>query len=188
MSVDHVPFDLWTDYGALAAALLAVSFIVAVAAGRLMRRCNTASRNDIEVRAWSYCPRCGLPRGGNGDIEYAREPRSLPSALLRRGWCREPALDADGRIVLPNDPAAVAWSLWGAMNRSFEAGSSEWQELFAHLDRALRTRFGNTIGGRPMTVQRWNRDPSRTKTEVVGVMLDVERLMGLATPGPPRRI
>jgi hypothetical protein len=188
MSVDHLLPDLWTDHGTLVVSLLAVSFIVAVAARRLMRRCNTASRDDIEVRAWSYCPKCGTARGREVDTSQTGETGRLPSALLRRGWCREPALDADGRIVLPNDPAAVAWSLWGAVNRSFEAGSLEWQELFAHLDRALRTRYGDTIGGRPMTVQRWNRDPSRTKTEVVGVMLDVERLMGLATPGPPRRI
>ncbi len=121
-------------------------------------------------------------------MDQAGGIRHLPSTLLRRGWCREATLDADGRIVLPGDPAAVAWSLWGAMNRSFEAGSSEWQELFVHLDRALRTRYGDTIGGRPMTVQRWNRDPSRTKAEVVAVATEVERLMGLTTHGPTPRI
>ena len=185
MPVDLLHPDLWTNHRALVAVLLAIVFVVAVVARRLMRRSNTALRNEIEVRAWSYCPRCGWPRGGQDDIGQARDTRCLPSAILRRGWCREPALDADGRVVLPNDPVAVAWSLWGAMNRSFKDGSSECQEWFAHLDRALRTRYGETIGGRPMTVQRWNRDPSRTKMEVVEVAMQVERVMAR---DPPRRI
>lgn len=116
----------------------------------------------------------------------AGETRNLPSTLLRRGWCREPALDADGRVVLPNHPTAVAFSLWGTANRFFDAGSSEWGMWFEHCDQVLRTRFGHTIGGRPMTVQRWNRDPSRTKAEVVGAAMEVERLMGLTAPDPPQ--
>ena len=188
MSIDRLLPGLWTHHRALVASLLAVSLIVAVAARRLMRRCNAASRNDIEVRPWSYCPRCGLPRGGQDDMDQTTETRCLPSALLRRGWCREPALDADGRIVLPGDPAAVAWSLWGAMNRSFDPGSSEWRMCFEHLDCVLRTHHGDTIGCSRMTVQRWNREPSRTKAEVVGAAMEVERLMGLTAPAPPHRI
>ena len=188
MSIDHLLPDLWTDHGALVASLLTVSFIVAVAARRLMRQGNPAPRNDVEVRAWSYCPKCGTARGREGDMSQTGETGRLPSALLQRGWCREPALDAEGRVVLPGDPTAVAWSFWGAVNRSFQVGSLEWRAWFEHSTRVLRTRYGDTIGGRPMTVQRWNRDPSRTKAEVVAVATEVERLMGSATPDPPPRI
>lgn len=185
MSVDLLHPDPWTNHRALVAALLAVAFIMAIAARRLMLRASTVPRNDLEERAWSYCPRCGLARGGQDDIGQARDTRYLPSALLCRGWCREPALDADGRVVLPGDPAAVAFSLWGAANRAFDPGSSPWQAWIEHLDRILCRRYGETIGGRPMTVQRWNRDPSRTQTEVVGIAMEVERVMAR---DPPRRI
>ena len=179
--------ELWTHRLALAAILLATLILVACLARRLFRGRNRDSENELEVRAWSYCPKCGWPRGVQDKLDQAIET-CLPSALLRRGWCREPALDAEGRIVLPGDSAAVAWSLWGAVNHSIEPGSSQWRTCVDLLDRTLRTRYGDTMRGRPMTALRWNRDPSRTKTEVVGVMLYVESMMRLTPTGPPPRI
>jgi len=186
--VKNVGFqELWTLRIALAVILIATFFLMASLARRLFSGRNRVPENELEERAWSYCPRCGWPRGSQETVDQTIDT-CLPSALLRRGWCREPALDAESRIVLPGDPAAVAWSLWGAVNHSIEPGSSEWRTCVDHLDRTLRTRYGDTMRGRPMTAFRWNRDPSRTKTEVVGVMLDVERMMRLTPSGPPLRI
>ena len=172
----------------LVASLFATLLAVAFVAHRLFRGRDRAPESELEVRACSYCPRCGLALGGQDDVDQTIETRCLPSALLRRGWCREPALDADGRIVLPGDPAAVAWSLWGAANRAFDPGSLQWQKWIEHLDNVLRARFGDTIDGRPMTVQRWNKAASRTSMCVIKIAMEVERLMGLATSGPPRGI
>jgi hypothetical protein len=180
--------ELWTHQRPLVAATLAALCVVALIARRLVRRRNTAPQSDLEERAWSFCPKCGWPRGRKVHMDQTTKPRCLPSAFLRQGWCREPALDADGRVVLPNDPTAVAWSLWGAANRAFDAGSSEWQAFIENVDHVLRSGYGESIGGRPMTVQRWNREPSRTKAEVVGVAMQLERLVGLTEQGPPPRI
>ena len=179
--------ELWMNRFELVASLFATLLVVAFLARRLFRRRDLASERELEVRAWSYCPKCGWPRGVQDKLDQAIET-CLPSALLRRGWCREPALDADGRIVLPGDSAAVAWSLWGAGNHAFDPGSSQWQAWIEHLDTVLRTRFGDTIDGRPMTVQRWNKASSRTSRSAIKIAMEVEHLMGLATSGSPPRI
>lgn len=179
--------ELWTHRLALAAILLATLIIVACLARRLFRCRSRASENELEVRAWSYCPKCGWPRGRQETVDQTVDTY-LPSAFLRQGWCREPALDAEGRIVLPGDSAAVAWSLWGAGNHAFDPGSSQWQAWIEHLDRVLRARFGDSIAGRPMTVQRWNKASSRTSRSAIKIAMEVEHLMGLATSGSPPRI
>ena len=164
---------------ALAVILIATFFVIACLARRWSSRRNKAPENEIEMRAWSYCPKCGWPRGRHEAVEQTVNTY-LPSALLSRGWCREPALDAEGRIVLPGDCAAVAWSLWGAGNHAFDPGSFRWKMWIEHLDTVLRTRFGDTIEGRPMTVQRWNKAASRTSKSVVKIAMEVEHSMGLA--------
>ena len=172
---------------ALAVTLLAAMLVMAGLARRLIRRRNVVSENELEVRAWSYCARCGWPRGRQETVDQTIDTY-LPSALLRQGWCREPALDAEGRIVLPGDSAAVAWSLWGAGNHAFDPGSLQWQAWIEHLDTVLRARFGDTIDDRPMTVQRWNKASSRTRKSAINLAMEVEHLMGLATSGSPSRI
>ena len=172
---------------ALAVILIATFFVIACLARRWSSRRNKAPENEIEMRAWSYCPKCGWSRGRQETVDQ-RIDTYLPSALLRQGWCREPALDAEGRIVLPGDSAAVAWSLWGAGNHAFDPGSLQWQAWIEHLDTVLRARFGDTIDDRPMTVQRWNKASSRTRNSAINLAMEVEHLMGLATSGSPSRI
>lgn len=176
------------DYRVLMTALIAALSVMALLARRMIRRRYTARRSEMEVRAWSYCPKCGWPRGRQDAMDQSGDTRCLPSELLRRGWCREPALDADGRVVFPNDPTAVAWSIWGAMSRAFDSGSFLWKTSTEHLHRVLQIRYGGTVGDRPITTLRWNRSHSTTKGEVVGVAMEVERMMGLATSGSPPRI
>lgn len=125
--VDDAGFlELWTQQRALLAALLAALCVLALIARPLMRRRSIAPLNDSEERAWSYCPRCGWPRGGEGHMDRTTDTYRLPSALLRRGWCREPAVDADGRVVLPNHPSAVAFTgpqFYGLAREPFLNGS-----------------------------------------------------------------
>jgi len=91
----------------LPVALLAVAAAVRRSRRRVCRMCRAAT--DRDRRAWLFCARCGVPRGG-GDKTGAKPPGTkavtapplsggpipvLPSELLRRrGWCREAALDA----------------------------------------------------------------------------------------------
>ncbi len=174
------------DYRVLITSLIATISVMALLARRMIRRPNTARRSEMEVRAWSYCPKCGWKRGRQDDMDQSGDTRCLPSELLRRGWCRESALDADGLVVSPNDPTAVAWSIWGAMSRAFDSESVLWETSTEHLHWVLQLRYGGTVGSKPITTLRWNRATSRTKPEVVGVAMEVERLMGLTAPNPPR--
>lgn len=145
----------------------------------------------VEQRAWSYCPVCGRPRPTDASAPSPKPPARpvrdaitaeratateagpLPSDLLRRGWTRHAALDAEGRIVTPCDPSATAFSIWGAGNRAFDPGGETWREWIRHLTDILAERHGG------MSAQRWNRDAGRTHAQVVAVAEEIERRMGL---------
>ena len=126
-----------------------------------------------------YCPRCGQPipveriagacRAGVADEAV---PPALPSALLRRGWTRFPALDAEGRICLPADPSAVAWSIWGAA-RAFDEDAPERHSYNRHLEGIVSERYGGA------TVEEWNYHPARRYSTVVALAEEIERRMGL---------
>lgn len=124
-----------------------------------------------ESRMWVFCQRCGWPRP---ESDSRPPPKTLlPSALLLRGWTRHPALDADGRIVLPCSPGAVAWSLYGAGDKALELGSRRWLAWFGHVRDILAERHGG------VSVQVFNRNAARSKSEVVAVALEAERRAGL---------
>ena len=123
-----------------------------------------------ETRPWVYCPTCGRRR------ETASRPvpeTLLPSALLRRGWTRLVAQDAEGRVTLPCSDDAVAWSLLGAGNRALNAGSKRWVAWLGHVRDILTERFGG-VG-----IQRFDRNPLRSRAEVIAVALEAERRAGV---------
>lgn len=171
----------------LLAALLAVAAFVRDLARRSCRRCGA-----IDRRAWSYCPRCGSPRGESakagatppGTKAVTAPPLSgglipvLPSELLRRrGWCREAALDASGDEVFPTDESAAKWSIWGACDKAFEPHTRLWRVWRKGLDDILAERYGG------VSPHVWNRHPARRYATVVAVAEEVERRIGIARDG-----
>ncbi len=115
------------------------------------------------------------PEGGaefwNRQGEQADDARpddrgtQMPSDLLRSGWTRKGvAVNGHGDPVLSDDPAAIAWSLSGAVNAIFGPNSAEWRSYTG----ALQALVGHNI-------VRWSRDPDRTQDEVVAVALEAER-------------
>lgn len=123
--------------------------------------------------AWVYCPVCGRRRETDG----RPAPKNLlPSAFLRCGWTRLLAQDAAGRVTLPCSPDAVAWSLLGAGNRAMDAGSTRWVAWLGHVRDILMERYGG-VG-----VQRFDRDPLRSRAEVLAVAVEAERRSGIRSP------
>lgn len=125
---------------------LPVAVLAAVAAARrVCRRCGAVDR-----RGWVFCPRCGSPRRESAKAAKAGAAPPLtggpipvlPSELLRRGWCREAALDDCGDEVLPTDGTAAKWSIWGACDKAFEPHSHLWRAFRKHLDDILSERSG----------------------------------------------
>ncbi len=175
------------------ASLLALFTALAAVAWWLSRRTVVCRPHAVERRAWSYCPKCGWPRPTNGsasspdpparpvrDAITAEHPTDaaavpLPSVLLRRGWTRHAALDAEGRIVTPCDPTAVAWSIWGALNRAFQPGSGAWQAAFRHLADIIAEHEG----GCTVSPQIWNRAAGRTHSEILSVSDEIQRRLWL---------
>jgi len=183
---------------AVVALSVVVLFTTLAAVAWLRLRCAVAcrplpraGRHKVEQRAWDFCPICGRPRPANA-TEPSSDPTTapigdaitqagtstphthlLPSALLRMGWTRQAALDAEGRIVTPCYSSATAYSIWGAGNRAFDPDGETSREWIKHLTDILAERHGG------MSMQRWNRDAGRTHAEVVSVAEEVERRMGL---------
>jgi len=184
---------------AAAFSMLAVVTTLAAVAWLSIRRAAARRPHAVENRAWTYCPRCGwrrpaAARGSSPDAPArpirdanteeratASEAVPLPSTLLRRGWTRSAALDREGRIVLPCDPQAVAWSLWGAADAALKPGGKAWREWFRLLTEILDERNGGK------TMQHWNREPRRTHSEIVAVAEEIERRMGLGSHPHDRR-
>ncbi len=178
-------------HAVVALSLLAASPTLAAVAWWSLRRAAACRPHMMEHRAWTYCPKCGWsrPADATGPPPDAAlhpirdalaeqhvttsEAVPLPSALLRRGWTRHAALDAEGRIVTPCDSSATAFSLWGAGNRAFDPGGESWREWIRHLTNVLAERHGG------ISAQRWNRDAGRTHGEVVALAVEIERRMGL---------
>jgi len=76
-------------------------------------------------------------------------------------------------VTLPCFTDAVAWSLLGAGNRALDAGSDRWVAWLGHVRDLLTERFGG------VSIQRFDRDPLRTKAEVIAVALEAERRAGI---------
>ena len=124
---DNMLDGLPERHALVALSMLAALIALAAVAWWLSRRTVVCRPHAVERRAWSYCPKCGHARPEAGDT--SRAPDSpLPSDLLHFGWTRSPALDREGRVVLPSDERAViaAWSLCGAGSKALVAGSPRW--------------------------------------------------------------
>ena len=80
--------------------------------------------------------------------------------------------------MLPCSDDAVAWSLTGAGNRALDAGSKRWVAWLDHVRDILTERYGG------VEIQRFNRDPLRTKAEVIAVAVEAERRSGIQSPEP----
>ncbi len=176
----------------VALSLLAVLTIMATVAWWLTRRAAACRPHTQEHRTWTFCPQCGWPRPTEGsasspkpqgrptrDAVMSQVPAVVsdnpsPSDLLRQGWARAAALDKDGRIVLPCDPSAVAWSIWGAMNLAYEPGGDVWKASVRHLADIIT----ESEGGRTVSVQHWNRAANRTHSEILSVADEVQRRLG----------
>ena len=100
----------------------------------------------------------------------------LPSDLLRLGWSRIIAEDANGDLIPSNHSRARAWSVFGAGFGAFREGSIHSRAYFRCLTEILSERYrGQTVGA-------WNSDPRRNLCEVIGVALEAERRMSAENP------
>ncbi len=89
----------------------------------------------------------------------------MPSDLLRSGWTRKGvAVNSCADPVMSDDPSAVAWSLYGAVNAVYEPGSALWQSYMV----ALQAQVGHNL------VQ-WNGNTDRTQDEVVAAAIEAEK-------------
>ncbi len=77
---------------------------------------------------------------------------------------------------MPCSPDAVAWSLLGAGNRALDAGSGRWTAWLGHVRDILAERYGG-VG-----VQRFDRNPLRSRAEVLAVAIEAERRLGIWSP------
>jgi hypothetical protein len=69
--------------------------------------------------------------------------------LLEQGWCRDaPALDAAGDPVAPESPAAVAWSVPGALQRVWRTSGSD-VELGLYAFQRANLALVAATGGAP---------------------------------------
>ena len=183
---DTVSNGLREQHAVVALALLAGLTTLAAVAWWRTRRAAARRPHAVERRAWRFCGRCGWPRFDNGSTPPATRPirdaitvactstpdtRLLPSDLLRQGWTRAAAVDAQGRIVTPCWPTAVAWSIWGSINRVYEPGGEVWKA--AH--RFLADIIAEREGGCTVSAQRWNRAANRTHSEILMVSDEVQR-------------
>ena len=96
----------------------------------------------------------------------------LPSELLRRGWCQGAfAMNAANQPTTWSNPKAVAWCFEGALLAA--TGATEITPLLTRAS-AIARRLG---GFGAMVV--WNDAPERTQAEVVALMEQVEKELGL---------
>jgi hypothetical protein len=184
--LETVSDGLRERHGVVVVSLLAgVMTLAAVAWWRT--RCAASRRpHVVDRREWRFCGRCGWPRPDNGSPPLATRPirdaitvagtatpdtRTLPSVLLRQGWTRAAAVDAQGRIVTPCWPTAVAWSIWGAINKAYEPGGEVWKAAHRHLTEIIAERGG----GCTVSAQRWNRAAGRSHSEILMVSDEVQR-------------
>jgi len=192
---DNMLGGLHERYAVVALSILAIFIALAVVAWRCSRRetaCRPQPRTGkhmVEQRAWDFCPVCGRPKPTDGAATPPK-PQGLPTRdaityqvstvvndnpspydLLRRGWTRAAAVDAQGRIVTPCWPTAVAWSIWGAVNRAYEPGGEVWKAAHRHLTDIIAEREG----GCTVSAQRWNRAAGRSHSEILSVADEVQR-------------
>ncbi len=187
---DNMLDGLPERHALVALSMLAALIVLAAVAWWCSRRAAAGGPHTVERLAWRFCGRCGWPRPDSRSTPLATRPirdaitvagtstadtRLLPSTLLRRGWTRAAAVDAEGRIVTPCDPTAVAWSIWGALNRAFQPGSGAWQAAFRHLADIIAEHEG----GCTVSPQLWNRSAGRTHSEILSVSDEIQRRLGL---------
>jgi len=172
--LDNMLENLPSQYIAIGLSALSALTTLAAVAWWCSRRAAACRPHAVEHRAWTFCPQCGWPRPEAGDASQAPDS-PLPSDLLRKGWTRSPALDRDGRVVLPSDERAdiVAWSLWGAGN-ALDAGSPRWSAWLGAVADILTERHDG------LSVTAFNRHPGTSRLQVIEVAREAESRAGLS--------
>ncbi len=95
----------------------------------------------------------------------------LPSDLLRLGWSRIIAEDANGDLIPSNHSHARAWSIYGAGFCAFGENSDRSRAYFRHLRAILDERYGGP------SFAELNADPRTDKCQMVAITREVERRM-----------
>ena len=91
----------------------------------------------------------------------------LPSDYLKQGWCRyKAALDAEGTLVPVKHRDAVSWCLLGAT-------------MAADLDVDTMGKLIDSLATRTGVPSMYNDADGRTQAEVVELMMEVEKEIGL---------
>jgi hypothetical protein len=96
---------------------------------------------------------------------------TLPSHYIKFGWTQNVAArDKDGNEVLPSSEDACCWCIYGAIGASRK-----------DLSRETRYKYENkveeVIGN--YSISLYNDSPARTKQEVIDILEQVERELGL---------
>ena len=92
----------------------------------------------------------------------------LPSEYIKRGWCQLAlACDSRGQDVDPNHETACKWGLTGAVYAAL------WGIDISNVYRYLHV-CENMLGHAPLF---WNDSKERTKQDVLGLCLRVEKEM-----------
>lgn len=97
-----------------------------------------------------------------------------PSDFLKKGWTPlSLSVDKHGRDVRPSThPKAKSFSLTGAMIAAGLSYTENWKTFLNTVVSILG------LGG-IAEVDKWEKEPGRTKEEVISLAVQAERLMGL---------
>ena len=96
--------------------------------------------------------------------------------LIRHGWCRgAEARDHSGSPIAPSDPAAISWSLRGALAAvSAQPGANE---------KTLRDALWGISGVIPdKSLDAWNDAPGRTQEDTLQMLGDAENTLTVHPP------
>ncbi len=96
-----------------------------------------------------------------------------PSDYLKQGWCQDLlSVDDTGKYVDPLSVKAVQWCMYGSIM------AAEYKTYGTHgglIYGQLRKNLTQTIG----SIDRWNNASERTKDEVIIIMEQAEKEVGL---------
>lgn len=96
-----------------------------------------------------------------------------PSDYLKQGWCQELlSVDSNEEYIDPLNPKAVKWCMFGAITiAEYKACGTHGGLIYGQLRRNLNKTIGS--------IHRWNNSSKRTKDEVITIMEQSEREVGL---------
>lgn len=99
--------------------------------------------------------------------------------LVERGWCHgAEARDVSGAGVAPDDPAATAWSLVGALARTVDAPGADLTALRDAL-------WGISAVIPDWSLETWNDAPGRTQAETLQMLSEASTSLRREPPPTP---